>query len=139
MNNRRTVSLENYSETEGRCKCGKCKVGLGDEIMVRLQAFIYRLENLYQCSIRHILTSGGRCKPHNKKVGGSPTSQHPEGNAADGFFEMETGKNVWVKIPVADIAAQAIQSRLFTGIGYTLYKGEFIHLDCRPTRIMAIW
>lgn len=135
---KRKVMLANYSDGEGQCKCG-CGLQLKDDILLRLQAFIYRLENLYQCHIRHVINSGMRCEAHNKKVGGSQTSQHLSGKAADGNFEMETGNDIWVKIPVADIAAQAIQSRLFTGVGYSLYKGEFIHLDCRPTRIMAIW
>lgn len=138
MNNRRQVQLENYSQNEGDCTCG-CGMKLDGRFMIRLQAFIYRLENLYGCEVRHRITSGARCKSKNDATEGSARfSQHLNGLATDGHFDrMVSGK--WREIPVLDIADQAIQSRLFTGIGWRKYESDFIHLDARPGSNIVTW
>lgn len=69
-----------------------------------------------------LITSGNRCKKHNKKIGGSPRSQHLLGKAAD--------------IVVIGIEPSAVYEYLCGqysdrhGIG--LYKEQqFVHIDVR--------
>lgn len=71
------MDLKYFFLSEFRCPCG-CR---GNEIKT---PFVYRLD-----SARHIagvpfkINSGYRCKNHNKHVGGSPSSSHLRGVAAD--------------------------------------------------------
>lgn len=136
MNNRRVVTFINYSDTETLCKCG-CGAQTKDLLMTNLQAFLFILQNVYG-QVRHRISSGARCSKHNLKVGGSPSSQHLLGLAVDGNFDRRvSGK--WQRIPTADIAALALASRLFTGIGWKMYDGKFIHLDTRDGAAIATW
>ncbi len=66
-----------------------------------------------------VITSGYRNKSHNDRVGGSPTSRHLTGEAAD------------IKIAGLhpDEVAQLAREAGFTGIG--IYK-NFLHVDVRP-------
>lgn len=66
-----------------------------------------------------IITSARRCAHWNKRVGGSPRSQHLTGNAVD------------VHMRAADIAAfVALAEKFgFHGIGTGL---TFVHIDARP-------
>ncbi len=130
---KRMVTLKNYSIDEGACPCG-CGARMGDEIALALQAFITILERTYGAPVRHIVTSGRRCRDHNEKVGGSPSSQHLEGKAADGVFQWKTSVG-WSTIDFLDLGALARKSGLFGGIGYLEYQRtgqKFIHLDVRP-------
>ena len=138
MNEKRLVMLENYGKTEGACQCG-CGMNLDGRFLVRLQAFVYRLENLYGSDIRHRITSGARCKSRNDAIPGSAKySQHLDGLAADGHFDrFVSGK--WCHVPEADIAHNAIESRLFTGVGWKKYDSQFIHLDARPGQTIITW
>ena len=68
----------NFSETEFRCKCGKCANNPISENLVRkLQA----VRLIYGAAIT--VVSGYRCPAHNKKVGGAANSAHTRGTAAD--------------------------------------------------------
>jgi len=44
-----------------------------------------------------------------------------------------------VDIPEADIAHNAIEIRLFTGVGWKKYDSQFIHLDARPGQTIITW
>ena len=69
---------ENFRVWEFRCKCGRCKTALIDEVLVaQLQA----IRNRFGASVN--ITSGYRCSAHNKAVGGDPNSSHMQGMAAD--------------------------------------------------------
>lgn len=66
----------NFKVAEMACQCcGVCL--MRDSFMVKLQA----LREAYGAPIR--VTSGYRCPPHNRQVGGAKESQHVKGNAAD--------------------------------------------------------
>ena len=67
-----------FKPDEFKCKCGSCGM-----YMVQSE-LIVRLELLRQVWGRPIyVTSGVRCSVHNHKVGGSKTSRHMVGCAAD--------------------------------------------------------
>lgn len=130
---RRCVQLANYSVTEGSCSCG-CGARMGEDIVLALQAFISILRRTYGAPVRHLVTSGARCKAHNAEVGGSPTSQHLEGKACDGVFQWHSGAT-WIPIDIIDLGTLARKSGLFGGVGYIEYERgghHFIHLDVRP-------
>lgn len=66
----------NFTRKELECPCcQRCE--MTDELLDKLQALRDRL------GFPLIVTSGFRCLEHNKKVGGSPRSQHLKGNAVD--------------------------------------------------------
>lgn len=127
---RRTVPLPNFAPTEGACKCG-CGGQLGDEILTRLQCFIWILEQHAGNGVKCIINSGFRCEKHNASVGGAAESQHLSGCAVDVVFLRANG----AQIDNQDVAALARHSGLFSGIGYIEYakRGKnLVHLDCRP-------
>jgi hypothetical protein len=67
-----------------------------------------------------IVTSGSRCRYHNKIVGGAPDSYHLVGMAGD--FRVYAGETRYRLIQAALLAG-------VTGIGIAR---TFIHLDNRP-------
>jgi uncharacterized protein YcbK (DUF882 family) len=68
-----------------------------------------------------IVTSGYRCSPYNKDVGGIKGSYHLFGMAADIYAP---------KVFLKDLLKSA-EGIGFSGIGY-YSKGNFLHLDIRP-------
>ena len=137
---KKNIQLINYSEKEGDCQCG-CGAELDHKLLITLQAFIFSLERLLDCKVRHIITSGSRCEAHNKKVGGAKDSQHIKKLAVDGIFQkLENGK--WIQIDNEIIARHAKDSRLFGGVGYFSYKKQgknLVHLDIRPGNMVVMW
>jgi zinc D-Ala-D-Ala carboxypeptidase len=68
------------------------------------------------------ITSGYRCRKHNKAVGGAPDSQHCLGTAAD----------VAAEIPYADLLAASLKVFASGGVGEYPEDGH-VHVDVRPT------
>ncbi len=111
MNN---INLSNnFTLREFACKDGSHQVAIHSELLERLQ----RLRDLAGKPIT--ITSGYRNTSHNKAVGGSPTSRHLLGQAAD------------IQIPGLhpDEVAQMAKQAGFSGIG--IYP-TFTHVDIRP-------
>lgn len=71
---------KNFRLDEFKCKCGKCDPILVDEDLV---AWLQQIRDHFGRSVN--INSGYRCKAHNAsaKVGGSPSSHHVKGMAAD--------------------------------------------------------
>ena len=65
-----TVKIGNFTIEELQCRCGCKRYNYDPNYLIRLQAF--RLRTGIPLSV----TCGGRCKKHNKDVGGVPTSLH---------------------------------------------------------------
>jgi len=130
---RRSVELPNYSTGEGACRCG-CGLQMRDELVLALQSFVRVLERAWGAKVRHVITSGARCSAHNGTVPkSSPTSQHTTGNAADGHFEY-CHNGGWHRIDSSDVAAAAVKSGLWGGVGHLQYAREgtyIVHLDLR--------
>lgn len=106
-----------FYESEFQCKCGKCKTVciINPELIERLD----RVRECYEMPIR--ITSGFRCKEHNAKVGGSPTSRHIHGDAAD-----ITGDDL-------TLLYELVQEE-FMAVGDGREAGRFIHVDLRKGR-----
>ncbi|SMP57148.1 YcbK family protein [Anoxynatronum buryatiense] len=111
--NRIKVS-ENFYLREFECKDGSHQVRLHPQLLEKLQ----QLRNKLKRPV--IITSGYRNPAHNARVGGSPTSQHLLGTAAD---LQVTG------VSIHQLALEARQVG-FTGIG--IYD-TFVHVDVRAT------
>lgn len=68
---------KDFSRSEFACKCG-CGFDTVDSELVRA---LQDVRNHFNSRVT--ITSGCRCDAYNKKVGGSPGSQHKLGRAAD--------------------------------------------------------
>lgn len=77
--------------------------------------------------------SAYRTPTHNRKVGGKPNSQHPEGRALD----LKNPKHLTLDEFYRIIHARAsmVESRIF-GLG--LYP-TFVHMDVRPGPRFVVW
>lgn len=71
---------KNFKLDEFKCKCGSCDPILVDDVLVN---WLQKIRDHFGKSVH--VNSGYRCKAHNSspKVGGSPSSHHVKGMAAD--------------------------------------------------------
>lgn len=104
----------NFQIKEFACKDGSDLIKVDDELVEKLQIMREYFGNAI------IINSGYRNTIHNKNVGGSPTSQHLLGKAADIVVRGHTPKEV----------AEFAKKIGFRGVG--LYK-DFVHVDTRKT------
>jgi uncharacterized protein YcbK (DUF882 family) len=102
----------NFSRSEFRCKdgCGR------DYPTQDLVDVLQRARTAQGRSLR--IVSGVRCASHNRAVGGSPTSQHLSGRAAD--------------VPGGYASAGAW--RQYGAIGIGVRSGQVVHVDVTPGR-----
>lgn len=68
---------KNFTRAEFACRCG-CGF---DDIDMRVVRLCQSVRDFFDTPVA--ITSGCRCAKHNKRVGGSPRSQHVYGLAAD--------------------------------------------------------
>lgn len=114
MKNTNHIKLSpNFSLHEFQCKDGSHQVCLHPHLLQQLQQLRTTLGRPV------IITSGYRNPVHNKAVGGSPTSQHLFGKAAD----------IQVAGITIDELARHAKAAGFTGIGR---YPTFLHVDVRP-------
>lgn len=109
---------KNFKLDEFKCKCGKCDPILVDEALV---TWLQKIRDHFGKSVN--INSGYRCAAHNAdpKVGGSPTSHHVKGMAADIRVEGVTPEEV----------AKYAESIGIQRIG--LYD-TFVHIGSDPNR-----
>jgi hypothetical protein len=144
MTHRRMVRCKNFSPSEGRCKCG-CGLESGDDIILRVQAFILMLERIHDAPVQFRITGPARCKQHNADENGARDSRHlpkPEdgcGDALDGTFWTKPAGKSWQLLDCRKVAAEAVTSCLFGGVGVRKYKYTRIHLDGRPGLPVVEW
>ena len=139
MSNHRLIALPNIVDGEGFCSCG-CGMDCTQELLITLQAFVFAIERERGKKVR-VLWHGARCKSKNNATPGAAMfSEHMTGNAADCVFEEMDGSR-WRKIDSQAIAAIAITSGLWGGIGWRKYHPTpgHIHLDIRPGKKAVIW
>lgn len=106
---------DNFKLSEFHCHCSRknCKTTkLDDELVTRLQY----MRDVAGASIN--INSGYRCFTHNKSVGGSSTSKHPMGRAADIVIQG---------MKAEDMAKLAVKAG-FRGV--ILYSNR-VHVDTR--------
>lgn len=119
---------EHFRVREFRCKDGSDKILISTELVNMLEKLREHLGETYpDCSID--INSGYRTKEHNKKIGGSSTSKHIQGKAADVFVKWN-GKTV----PAKEVCCAA-QDLDFDGIGYI--SSDAVHVDVRGSRWWA--
>lgn len=121
---------EFFKIDEFKCKCG---CGKGDPCKKLIEILT---EIRLHFGKPLIITSGTRCPEHNKKVGGSPRSQHLQDKAADFVIEgVETDK-VWDYV-------EKNYKKKGKGLGVARKRnannpfGGFIHIDTRGYD--AVW
>ena len=105
---------QNFSRIEFACKCG-CGFDTADHETVNI---LQEVADEFGEQVK--ITSGCRCYKHNKAVGGSTTSQHLYGRAAD--------------IQVKNVDAAAVYEFLDGKYPNKLGLGEyssFTHIDTR--------
>lgn len=104
-----------FTQREFDCGCG-CQIGSVDPRLVEGLELLRAV--LGSKPLR--ITSGIRCVPHNKAVGGAPNSQHIFGRAADIVVEGVEPKLVFTT---------AEELGVFGGLGLS---HTFVHVDVRP-------
>lgn len=104
-----------FSTSEMQCHCcGRCSID---------GRLIDALENLRALGPEPIIVNDAfRCEEQNKKVGGVPHSEHPNGTAADIRITGLTLKQMFERAELVGAFANG-------GIG--IYDGGFIHVDVR--------
>ena len=96
-----------------KCGCGMCEVN--DDLVTILHRIREHFDRLV------IVTSGNRCKAHNRAVGGSKGSYHVKGMAAD----------IVVQDVPADVVQELCEDMEVPGLGK--YQ-DFTHVDVRDGR-----
>ena len=116
---------KNFKRQEFECKCG-CQMPL--EVYENIIKLSSQLQFLRDYTGRPIsINSAYRCVPHNANVGGSKTSQHIYGKAAD--ITIQSLKPIEVYAIIEDLIDFGVM--LQGGLG--LYD-TFVHYDIRKTR-----
>lgn len=116
MNDNRQISPY-FKISEFRCKCGCGNVLYAYELLDVLE------DVREHFNVPVIINSAYRCLTHNKAVGGSPLSQHMNGNAADIVVKGINPKRV----------ADYLESKYPNRYGLGRYK-SFTHIDVRKNR-----
>lgn len=113
---------KNFSRSEFACKGAVC-CDHSSPVSRRLVRGLQALRVVVGAPLT--ITSGFRCRKHNKSVGGAADSQHTHGTAAD--IAAPAG---WTP---ADLARAADALELFDGLGVYPDRG-FVHVDVRGAR-----
>lgn len=105
---------KNFSRYEFACKCGCGQ----DTVDFELVNVMQRLRDHFERTVH--ITSANRCRKHNREVGGSNTSQHLYGRAAD--FIIDGVYN--------DDIQEYLQMSFLNKYGIGRYD-NFTHIDTR--------
>jgi len=114
-----------------KMKCPCCGKFIIDP---RLYKKLIQLEGVLHTKLGVSVTSGYRCKEHNKAVGGVPNSYHTQGKAIDIYIG---GQHYNDKDVVSFVKAARYVG--FHRIGWKRYKGVFVHLDVGEYPPKAEW
>lgn len=74
-----------------------------DNLLVLLEKVLIPIQNDRR---KFVITSGFRCKELNRIVGGSATSQHIKGEAADLYFENQLNGDTELLLDIADLLGE---------------------------------
>jgi hypothetical protein len=108
--------MKYFDIIEFDCKCG-CKTGtMNEEVLARLSTA------RFVSKIPFIITSGLRCRAHNKCIGGSPSSSHIDGLAVD------------IKATNSNHRHMILKGLLEAGFKRIGIAKDFIHADCDKTK-----
>jgi len=110
------ADFPNFRLSEFRCQCGCGRDHISLDLVRRLQ----EVRDLLGEPIT--ITSGVRCKKHNGSIGGSDTSSHVDGWAADVKCGNSASRYKLLKAVM----------RVFDRVG--IGNDGFLHLDIDPTK-----
>lgn len=116
-----------FKITEFNCQC-QSPTCTAPHIEMSLVMALERVRKALGHPIR--ITSGVRCAPHNKRVGGVKGSQHLVGQAADITCEAEHRDKLY---------ELCREEPAFKGIGDGRATRGFIHVDVRPEKDKKEW
>jgi len=109
-----------FKESEFECKCG-----CGELPNIGIMAVINLIRHIINEPL--IITSGKRCKKHNREIGGSKHSQHVLGNACDiQYLRDNTPERI-----------KQLRELLYELFPNSLGIGEydnFVHIDIRNNK-----
>lgn len=118
--------MRHFKAEEFKCKCGAC--GCTGKISFQLTQWLDHVRDKLRKPV--IVTSGRRCAEHNAKSGGSRTSQHLTGCAADIKVNGMTPEQL------AIFALRLAPSHYKIGVG--IYK-SWIHIDAGGRTRDSLW
>ena len=111
----RRFRLKHFKVKEFNCPC--CGVRSMDEHLLRL------LDSArIQAGVPFVINSGYRCRDHNHRVGGSPTSSHLKGLAAD------------IATLTARKRFQILKALIYVGFTRIGISEGFVHVDVDPDK-----
>ena len=117
---------KNFTTEELACKGTDCCNG-GNKCVDELVEKLQQLRDEVGFPIQ--ISSGYRCKAHNRVIGGHPSSSHCEGLAIDALCSGQRA---------LDLVAAAIP--IFEGVGISQksksHNKRFVHLDIKPGKRM---
>lgn len=125
--NDKTQLTEHFNVQEFKCKCGKNhEIKIASDLCPLLEKLMIKVG----AKVGNI-SSGYRCKEHDKKVGGRGNGSHTLGYACDITFKDSTGK----VIPSKTIALTLEDLGHKKGIGYRCGGNiNYTHIDTRPRK-----
>ena len=127
--NDKTQLTEHFNVQEFKCKCGKNHdIKIDDKLCPVLEKLMIKAR-----AVKGNISSGYRCKKHDKDVGGSgkETSSHVAGYACDITFKDKDGKT----IPSKTIALRLEDLGHKKGIGYRCGGNKnYTHIDTKPRK-----
>ena len=105
-----------FTISEMQCKCGCGINGINE-------SFLYLLDNAREIAgVSFVINSGYRCAKHNAEVGGSATSSHLEGLAAD------------IKADTSNKRFRILTGLLKEGFVRIGIGKDFVHVDVDPDK-----
>ena len=120
---------DHFRVREFRCKDGSDKILISQELVEMLEKLRTKLAEKLGGEVCIDINSGYRTKAHNKAIGGSTTSKHCLGKAADIICSKDA------KVVPAKIVCAAAQDIDFDGIAYISRNAT--HVDVRGYRWWA--
>lgn len=103
--------MQHFTISEFDCPCGECQSNMDEGFLSLLD------EARDRAGVPFGINSGYRCPEHNEAVGGSPTSSHLIGKAADISCTRSTERH------------RIIHALLTVGINRIGIRKDFIHCD----------
>lgn len=117
----------NFKKSEFKCPCGRCN-GYGDGIASSLLVTLQALRDKYG---KLQITSGYRCKQHNKEVGGSTNSKHTKGQAADFYLDGFNSQSKRVDV-VNELKKTEYYNYSYTNVNNNHPNmGNVVHVDTK--------
>ena len=109
------------------CKCGCGKNNIDSDFLQMLNDAQTVASDIIGYYIPFKINSGCRCEAHNESVGGSPTSPHLDGYAADVAVRTSRERMAMIR---AFLSLSV--NRIGTG-------KNFIHVDIHPEKSRDVW